>query len=392
MEQLSNRQLVLAQLAMALGGFAIGTGEFVIMALLPDVSAGLQVSITRAGDAITAYALGVVLGAPLIAVVAAQCSRQRLLLALMAIFVLGNLGSGLVQGYWPFLLLRFLSGLPHGAFFGVAALVAASLVPPSLRGKAVGRMMMGLTVATLVGVPVVAFIGHHFSWQVAFWFVAICALLSLIMILCFVPYAPGNATAHPLKELTALTNPQVLMILLTGATGFGGLFAVFSYITPTMLHSSGMSEAMVPWIMVAFGMGMVAGSSIGGRLADWSVTNAIIVSLGWSVLVMILFSWLTDTVITGFIACLLVGTTAVLIPALQIRLMDVAGEAQTLAAAMNHSALNMANALGAWLGGIALDTGLSWTSTSWVGGALALLGLLTYLFSLRIPRQQDIQA
>ncbi len=386
MRQLSNRQLILAQLAMALGGFAIGTGEFVIMGLLPDVSVGLGVSITRAGNAITAYALGVVLGAPLIAVLAARCSRQRLLIALMAIFALGNLASGAVHGYLPFLLLRFLSGLPHGAFFGVAALVAASLVPSHLRGNAVGRMMMGLTVATLLGVPVVALIGHHLSWQLAFWFVGICALLSLIMILSFVPYSSGDASAHPLNELTALTNPQVLLILLTGATGFGGLFAVFSYITPTMLHRSGMTETMVPWVMAAFGFGMVVGSSLGGRLADWSVSKAILVSLVWSVTVMVLFSELAQSVILGFIACFLVGTTALLIPALQIRLMDVAGQAQTLAAAMNHSALNLANALGAWLGGMALDAGLGWTSTSWVGGGLAAIGLLIYLLALRLDR------
>lgn len=384
MSQTKTEHLGLAQLALALGGFAIGTGEFVIMGLLPDVAHGLHSSITRAGDAITSYALGVVIGAPLIAVLFARVSRQRLLIALMGLFALGNIASAMAPEYFSFILMRFITGLPHGAFFGVASLVAASMVPPHQRGKAIGRMMLGLTIATLLGVPVVAWIGHHLSWQLAFWFVGLCALASLIMIVCYVPFSKGDLSAHPLRELTALKKPQVLLTLLTGATGFGGMFAVFSYITPTMIHSAGMTEAQIPWVMAAFGLGMIAGSTLGGRFADWSVRKTIGLSLVWNIVIMLLFCLLAKYVVTGFLAAFLIGTAGLLIPSLQIRLMDVAGEAQTLAAAMNHSALNMANALGAFLGGVVIDAGFGWISTAWVGAILGVFGLIIFLLSLRL--------
>lgn len=373
----------LAQLALALGGFAIGTGEYVIMGLLPDVAHGLHTSITRAGDAITGYALGVVLGAPLIAVLFARFSRQRLLIWLMVIFALGNLASALASNYLSFVLMRFITGLPHGAYFGVASLVAASMVPAHQRGKAIGRMMLGLTLATLIGVPMVAWIGHHLNWQLAFWFAGGCAVLSLLLVIRFVPFTPGNADAHPLRELTALKKPQVLLTLLTGATGFGGMFAVFSYITPTMIHRAGMSEAHIPWVMAAFGVGMIVGSLLGGRFADWSVRKTIGLSLVWNIVVMVLFLLLSQYLLSGFLAAFLIGTVGLLIPSLQIRLMDVAGDAQTLAAAMNHSALNMANALGAFLSGVVIDAGFGWDATAWVGMALGLCGLVIFLMSLR---------
>ena len=384
MSQTNTKHVGLAQLALALGGFAIGTGEFVIMGLLPDVAQGLHSSITRAGDAISSYALGVVVGAPLIAVLFSRVSRQRLLIALMGLFALGNAASAIAPGYYSFVLMRFITGLPHGAFFGVASLVAASMVAPHQRGKAIGRMMLGLTVATLIGVPAVSWIGHHLSWQLAFWFVGACAVISLLMIIRYVPFSKGDRSAHPLRELTALKKPQVLLTLLTGATGFGGMFAVFSYITPTMIHTAGMSEAQIPWVMAAFGLGMIVGSTLGGKFADWSVRKTIGLSLLWNIAIMVMFCFLAKYVVTGFLAAFLIGTAGLLIPSLQIRLMDVAGDAQTLAAAMNHSALNMANALGAFLGGVVIDAGLGWISTAWVGTVLAVMGLLIFLLSLRV--------
>jgi MFS transporter, DHA1 family, inner membrane transport protein len=376
-------QIGLAILAMAVGGFAIGTGEFVIMGLLPDVARGLTTSITRAGDAISSYALGVVIGAPLIAVLAARCARQRLLMVLIGLFAVGNCLSAMVSDYYSFITIRFLTGLPHGAFFGVAALVAASMVAPKQRGKAVGQMMLGLTLATLIGVPVAAWVGHHLSWQLAFWFVGGCALLSLLMIWRYVPWVAGDRQAHPLRELGALRQPQVLLALITGATGFAGMFAVFSYITPTLIHQAGLTQSLIPWVMVAFGIGMVGGSMVGGKLADWNVDRAIKFSLSWIIMVMLLFYWLCTSRFWAFPATLLIGSAALLIPALQIRLMDVAGEAQTLAAALNHSALNLANALGALLGGLSIDLGFGWRSTVWVGIALAILGLGSHAWSRR---------
>lgn len=389
MQQHKNTGIGMALLAMAIGGFAIGTGEFVIMGLLPDVAHGLGHSVTSTGNAITSYALGVVFGAPLIAVSGAQASRQRLLIFLMGLFAAGNIASALAPGYVSFVLARFVSGLPHGAYFGIASLVAASMVPVEQRGKAIGRMMTGLTIATLLGVPLAAWMGHHLNWHYAFLFVGICALISLLMVIRYVPHLPGDKTAHPLHELTALKTPQVLLVLLTGAAGFGGMFAVFSYITPTLVHVAGMPGWAIPWVMAAFGLGMIVGMSTGGKLSDWSVKKGITVALVWNLVVMMLFPLMATHALTGVIATFLIGTTSMLIPCLQIRLMDVAGKAQTLAAAMNHSALNIANALGAFFGGMVIDAGYGWTSTAGVGGALGLIGLVAYLCSLSRKKAQQ---
>lgn len=384
MEQQKNLHVGLALLAMALGGFAIGTGEFVIMGLLPDVAQGLGRSVTTAGNAITSYALGVVVGAPLIAVLGARAARKHLLLFLMTLFAVGNLASALVPGYNSFIIMRFISGLPHGAYFGVASLVAASMVPAQQRGKAIGRMMTGLTIATLLGVPLASWVGHHLSWHYAFLFVGLCAVVCVLMVLRYVPLQAGDPTAHPLQELSALKAPVVLMTLVTGAAGFSGMFALFSYITPTLTHEAGMPEWAIPWVMAAFGLGMIGGMMLGGRLSDWSVRKGITVALLWNLVVMALFPLMATHIISGVLVTFMIGTTALLIPCLQIRLMDVAGKAQTLAAAMNHSALNIANALGAFLGGMIINAGQGWTATAWVGGVLGIIGLVVYQWSLKL--------
>lgn len=376
-------QVGLAIMALAFGGFAIGTGEFVIIGLLPDVAKGLAISMARTGTAISSYALGVVIGAPLIAVFAARCARQRLLMVLIGLFAIGNCMSAMVTDYYQFITVRFFTGLPHGAFYGVAALVAASMVAPAERGKAVGKMMLGLTLATLFGAPVAVWVGHHLSWQLAYWFVGGCAIVSLLMIWCCVPQWPGDSEAHPLRELGALRRPKVILTLITGATGFAGMFAVCSYLTPTLINQAGITQAGIPWIMVAFGVGMAGGSIVGGKLADWDVERAIKFSLSWIIGVMFLFYWLCNSSFWAFPATSLVGSAALVIPALQIRLMDVAGEAQTLAAALNHSALNLANALGAMLGGLSIDLGFGWRSTAWVGIALAMVGLFSHSWARR---------
>lgn len=246
-----------ALLALALGGFGIGTGEFIMMGLLPDVSRSLAITEPQAGNAIASYALGVVVGAPVIAVLAARMARKSLLLILMALFSLGNVASAMAESYHGLLVARFLTGLPHGAYFGVASLVAASLVPIERRGRALASLMLGLTVATLIGVPLGSWIGQLFSWHVVFTFVGAIGLLTCLLIGRYVPYTPGDADAHPLRELGALKNAQVLLTLLVGAVGFGGMFAIFSYIAPTLINLAGMSAALIPWAMVAFGLGMI---------------------------------------------------------------------------------------------------------------------------------------
>jgi DHA1 family inner membrane transport protein len=371
-----------AVFALALGGFGIGTGEFVMMGLLPNVAASFRLSIPTAGHVISAYALGVVVGAPLIAVSAARWPRHRLLLALMTCFVAGNLASALAPGYGSLMAIRFLAGLPHGAYFGVASLVAASLVPVSQRARAVGRMMLGLTAATLAGVPLATWIGQTLSWRAAYVLVSAIGFAAAVCIHRWVPRAPAVAGASPARELNALTRAQVWLTLGVGSIGFGGLFCVYSYITPTLTEVAGLPVRYVPYVLAVFGIGMVAGNLMGSWLADRALTRTIGGLLIWNAIVLGLFSITAHhaLLLTGVV--LLVGTGVAIVPALQIRLMDVANEAQTLAAALNHSAFNVANALGAWLGGLAIAGGLGWASTGWVGSLLALAGLLIFMASL----------
>jgi MFS transporter, DHA1 family, inner membrane transport protein len=371
-----------AMLALALGGFGIGTGEFVMMGLLPHVAENFGISIPTAGHVISAYALGVVVGAPLIAVAAARWPRHRLLLALMTFFVVGNVASALAPSYMSLIVVRFLTGLPHGAYFGVASLVSASLVPVRERARAVGRMMLGLTGATLAGVPLATWIGQSHSWRAAYFLVAVIGFAAVVLIYRVVPRAPPSAGASPTRELKALGRGQVWLTLGVGSVGFGGLFCVYSYITPTLTQVSGLPLRYVPYVLAVFGVGMILGNLIGSWLADRALTRTIGGLLIWNAVVLGLFSITAGHARLLTMVVLLVGTGVAIVPALQIRLMDVAQDAQTLAAALNHSAFNIANALGAWLGGIAIADGLGWASTGWVGALLALAGLLIFGVSL----------
>ena len=374
-------------LALGVGGFSIGTGEFVIMGLLPEVARDIGVTIPEAGHVISAYALGVVVGAPALAVLAAGWGRRALLIALMAAYAVANIGSALAPGYLSLNVLRFLSGLPHGTYFGVAALVAASLAPPGRRASAVGLVMLGLTGATLVGVPIASALGQHFGWRSAFVFVGAIAALAVLLLRQLVPAIPADPAAGPWRELQALRNKHVWLTLGIGAIGFGGMFSVFSYIKPTLTEVAGLPLAQVPVVLALFGAGMVAGNLVGARLADRSLMRTIGGLLLWSLLVLGGFVFAAEHVATAAAGTFLLGTIVAIGPALQIRLMDVAGEAQTLAAALNHSAFNLANALGAWLGGVAISAGLGWTSTGWVGALLAVAGLGVFGLALRADRR-----
>ena len=371
-----------AELTLAIGGFGIGTGEFVMMGLLPDVAGNFSVSIPAAGHVISAYALGVVLGAPLISVAAAGWSRQRLLLALMTLFALGNFASALAPGYVSLIGIRFLAGLPHGAYFGVASLVAASLAPANERARAVGRMMLGLTGATLAGVPLAMWLGQVFGWRAAYVLVGSIGVLTCVLISRLVPRAGPVEGASPARELSALSHKQVWLTLGVGSVGFGGLFCVYSYITPTLTEVSGLSVRYVPFVLAVFGGGMILGNLVGSWLADRALMRAIGALLIWNVIVLGTFSMVAPHAWMATVVVLLIGTGVAIVPALQVRLMDVAGDAQTLAAALNHSAFNIANALGAWLGGLAIAGGLGWASTGWVGALLALAGLFIFAVSV----------
>lgn len=369
---------VAAELSLATGGFAIGTGEFSIMGLLPNIADDLSLSAPEVGHLISAYALGVVIGAPLISVFAARLPRRLLLIVLMGVFAAGNLASALAPSYGSVMLFRFLSGMPHGAYFGVAALVAASMVAPSKRGQAVGRVMLGLTVAVLIGNPLAVWLGQASSWRAAFAAVSAIGLITMLLVRAILPDTPASRLNSPMRELSALRLEQVWLTLGIGAIGFGGLFSVISYIAPTLMEVSGVSPGMVPFALSFVGVGMIAGNIIGGWLADQALMPAIGVLLVWNVLVLALFPFIAGSPWMAMIGVMLIGSGIAIGPPLQIRLMDAAPRAQTLAASLNHSAFNMANALGAWLGGLAIAGGYGWTSTAWVGAGLALGGLAIY--------------
>jgi DHA1 family inner membrane transport protein len=372
----------LAEIALAVGGFGIGTGEFGIMGLLPDVAGDVGVSIPTAGHVISAYALGVVVGAPVIAVLAAKLSRRTLLLALMTVFAAGNFASALAPDYGWLVALRFLTGLPHGAYFGVASLVAAKMAQPNQRASAVGRVMLGLAVATLVGVPFATSFGQMLGWRAAFAAVGAIGALAVLLIWRFVPADTPDADASPLRELGALRRLQVWLTLGIGAVGSGGMFAVYSYITPTLVEVTGIRESLVPLVLCVFGTGMIVGNIAGSRLADRALLPTIGGLIIWNATVLGLLVFTAGHAWLAVINVLLIGTGFAIVPGLQTRLMDVAADAQTLAAALNHSAFNVANALGAWVGGLTIAAGYGWTSTGWVGTLFALGGLGVFATSL----------
>ncbi len=375
-----------AMIAMGTGGFAIGTGEFVIMGLLPEVATDLSITIPQAGHVISAYALGVVIGAPLLAVLAANWPRRRLMMALMLVFALGNFASALAPDYLTLNVLRFVAGLPHGTYFGVAALMAASLVQPWQRAQAVGWVMLGLTSATLIGVPIAAWLGQLLGWRAAFVFVGLIAVLAVVLVRRSVPEQTPQAGASPLRELGALRRKQVWLTLGIGAIGLGGLFSVFSYIKPTLIEVAGMDAGSVPFVLALFGLGMILGNVVGPKLADKALMPTIGGLLVWAFVVLAAFVFTAHNVWLASINVLLVGTVVAMGPTLQIRLMDVAGDAQMLAAALNHSAFNMANALGAWLGGVAIAAGMGYPSTGWVGALLAVAGMAMFGWSMLADR------
>ncbi len=373
-------------LALAVGSFGIGTGEFAIMGLLPDVGASFGISTAKAGYVISAYALGVVVGAPIIAVIGARARRRDMLLVLMGLFALGNFASAIAPTFESFMLMRFISGLPHGAYFGVAALVAASMVPFNKRTQAVGKVMLGLTVATLIGTPLATFFGQMLDWQFMFVAVGVTGALAVVLIAAFMPRDKAQKGINAFTELGALKRKQVWLTLGIAATGFCGMFAVFTYISPIVTEVASLSPTMVPVIMAIFGCGMIVGNIFGAKLADLALMQTI----GWSLVlyffVLIALSLTAHNPVMLGICCFLIGCSFVVGPALQTRLMDVAADAQTLAAALNHSAFNTANALGALFGGLSISAGFGYASVGYVGAATAAVGFVVFLISFSQDR------
>ncbi len=376
-------------LALAVGGFAIGTTEFASMSMLPLFAQGLGIDAPTAGHVISAYALGVVVGAPLITVLGARLPRRQLLLMLMAMFTVFNGLTGLSPSYHWMLVFRFLSGLPHGAYFGVAALVASSLVPANRRTRAVGQMFLGLTCATTVGVPLASWLGQALGWRWSFALVAMLGVATMSAVFAFAPNTPADAKASPLRELGALKRSQVWFTLGIGAIGFGGMFAVYTYLADILLHVTHMSLETVPWVMGVFGVGLTLGNMVIPVFADRALMRTAGGLLLWAMVMLAIFPLAAGSVWTLSAVVFLIGMGGALGTVLQARLMDVAGDAQGLAASLNHSAFNTANALGPFLGGLAIAHGYGWTSPGWVGSGLALGGLLLWLVSVTMERRGD---
>lgn len=391
----------LALLALALGGFGIGATEFVAMGLLPDIARDLlpalyaeepEAAIGRAGAIISAYAIGVVVGAPTIAAVAARFPRKALLTVLAVAFTLGTVASALAPTFELVVAARVAAGLPHGAYFGVAALAAADLMGPGRRGRAVAFVLSGLTIANVVGVPLITALGQQSGWRVAYLAVAAIFALTAVSIAVLVPATPGDPHATVRRELAAFRVPAVWLALATGALGFGGFFAVYSYVAPLATEVTRVSAGFVPVALVVLGLGMTAGNLVGGSLADRGAMRAVFRLFAVFAASLIVLA-LTATSVVGLLVGLFLvgGAAAALSPAIQTRLMDVAGESQTIAAAVNHSSLNIGNSLGAILGGAVIAAGWGYLAPTWVGLALCVPGVLAAVagWHLTRPRADD---
>ena len=382
------RHATLATVALILGGVAIGTTEFVTMGLLPDIAAGVGVDIPSAGHTISAYAAGVVVGAPLLAVLGATWPRKMLLVGLMAAFTVGNVLSAAAPDYPTLVAARFLAGLPHGAFFGVAALVAVDLAVRGQAGRAVGRVMLGIPIANVLGVPGATWLGQALGWRAAYWLVTVLGVATIVLIAYAVPHLPRDRSRTVRNELSALTSLQVWLTLGVGAVGVGGMFAMYSYIAPTVTDVTGLPASAVPLFLLVFGLSGLAGNLVAGRMGDWSVIRSVVIGVAGLGVSLALFAVAAPYAVPALVVLAMTSVLAsVLVINLQLRLMQVAGTAQTLAAAGNHAALNLANALGAWVGGLVIAAGYGYTAPSLVGAGLAVVGLGILAVSVLVHRR-----
>ncbi|WP_030332805.1 MFS transporter [Streptomyces sp. NRRL B-1381] len=366
----------LALLALAVSAFGIGTTEFVMMGLLPNVADDLHTSVPTAGYLVSAYAIGVVFGAPLLTGLGSRVPRKKMLLLLMAVFTVGNLASALAPDFGWLIAGRLLAGLPHGAFFGVGAVVAARLVTEGRQARAVATMFLGLTVANIVGVPAATLLGQHLGWRATFLVVAAIGLAAMAALARLVPHIPVEAHQDVRRELRALGNRQVVLGLLTAVFGFAGVFAVYSYLSTMTTKAMGFGESSVTPVLALFGIGMTLGALAAGPLTDRALRPTLYGSLGALAVVLAVFPFVVHVTWAALVIVVLLGAVGFMTTTpLQMLVMNKAKDAPTLASASNHSAFNLANAGGAWLGGVAIAAGWGWTSPAFVGAVLAVAGL-----------------
>ncbi|WP_106400277.1 MFS transporter [Actinocorallia populi] len=379
----------LALLALTIGAFGIGTTEFVIMGVLPQVAGDFGVSIPTAGRLVTGYALGVVLGAPLLTILGTKVPRKKMLVLLMGLFTVGNALSSVAPGFEVMLTGRVIASLAHGAFFGIGSVVAADLVAPQKKASAISLMFMGLTVANIVGVPGGTYIGHAFGWRATFALVAALGVVGLLGVMKLVPDAGRPPASENVRaELAAFKNVQVWLAMAMTVFGYGGVFAAITYISPMMTEVAGYSEAAVTWLLVLFGIGMFLGNLLGGKFADRALMPLLSASLGALALVLLVFTATAHDKVFAAITLTLIGALGfATVPPLQKRVLDQASAAPTLASAANIGAFNLGNALAAWLGGLVIAGGLGYTSPNWVGALLSGTALLLALLSAYLDKR-----
>lgn len=386
-KQANKEKSSISLLSLTVGSFAIGMTEFVIMGLLPNVAEDLGVSISSAGQLITMYALGVAVGAPILTVLTHRIPQKKLLCLLMVLFILGNGISVFAPNYEILMGARLITALTHGTFFGVGAVVASSLVSPDKRAAAVSIMMAGLTIANIIGVPLGTFIGQHMGWRASFGSIAIMGIIALIGILVFVPNMRQKKTGSITGQITALLKPKLLLYLLIGALGNAGLFTVFTYIAPLLTQITGFAEHHVTWILVLFGCGVTIGNIVGGKLADWKLMPSILGLYFTICIILTLFTFTLYSPIAAVLTIFLWGAASFAVfPGLQVRVMNLAQHAPALASTSSHSAGNLGNAAGAFIGGWVI-THLDITSLPWVGAVLVALGLILGIASYMAERK-----
>ncbi|HEY1485069.1 MAG TPA: MFS transporter [Micromonosporaceae bacterium] len=384
MTRLTPAQRWFALLSLALGGFAIGLTEFVAMGLLPEIAHNLlpgqyaqssSQAVAHAGLMISAYALGVVVGAPLFAALGARAPRKIMVLGLLGLFIVGTVASAVAPTFGLVLVARFIAALPHGAYFGAAGILAASIMGPGQQAKGFAVVLGGLTVSNVIGVPIITRIGQTAGWRFAYLAIAAVFVLTLVAVMATVPRVAAHPGGSARSEMGAFRKPQVWLVAAVASVGFGGFFAVDSYIAPVTTHVAGMATSTVPWVLVAVGLGMTVGNAVGGWFSDRNLRRSLLLGFPVFIASMVVFALIAHTHVGLFAGAFLVGAASLFLgPPMQARLIEVAPGAQMMGAAVNQSAMNVANSLGALLGGIVIAHGLGYVAPSWVGVALGVLG------------------
>lgn len=378
-------------LALAIGAFAIGTTEFSPMGFLPEIATSLQISIPAAGMLVSAYALGVMLGAPIMTLCFGHFPRRKALILLMVLFTVGNLLAAIAPDYWSLMAARVITSLNHGAFFGIGSIVATRVVAPDKQASAVAMMFMGLTIATIGGVPLATWIGQNIGWRMVFAGISVLGLITMLGLYKALPVGSVGARPNIKMELKVLTRLPVLLALATTVTSAGAMFSLYTYIAPSLTEISHASASTITLMLVLIGLGFTLGNHFGGIFSDRSVNKTLIGFLVMLIVMMLLFPILAQTIWGAGFALLLWGAAAfAVVPPLQMRVMAVAHEAPGLASSVNIGAFNLGNALGAAAGGAVLHFGLSYAAVSFAGAALAAVALLLVLIQIRLNPIQAI--